>query len=210
MQEPPQKLLVVEAGGETNVADFVVRIDGTPPTLAEMRRLDPIEKQEQIETLNASPRRALGARSLGALRAGRRKGRVLLRHQACGVAHEMQARLRQAYEGASRFVRAEGEIDWRVYRAVLRARRLVTIKGAGKSFSGLYYVTRVRHIFTGDGSYTQHFEAYRNGVGLTGQEDFAAAALPIPIQPGATQSGRPFDTRARPAPQVGSTLPGGF
>ena len=55
--------------------------------------------------------------------------------------------LRQAHEDASRFVTADGEIDGQVYRAVLRARRLVTIKGIGETYSGLYYVGRVRHSF---------------------------------------------------------------
>ena len=81
----------------------------------------------------------------------------------------MRGGLRQAYEDASRFVTADGEIDGQVYRAVLRARRLVTIKGIGETYSGLYYVGRVRHSFAFDG-YTQQFQAYRNGLGLTGDE----------------------------------------
>jgi hypothetical protein len=112
----------------------------------------------------------------------------------------MRGRLRQAYEGAGRFVTAEGEIDGRVYRAVLRARRLVTIKGIGETYSGLYYVTRVRHSFTVDG-YTQQFEAYRNGLGLTGEERFAAAALPLALTPALAG--------ALPAQQTGPTGAGG-
>jgi phage protein D len=209
MQDPPQKLLAVEFGGETNVSDFLVRMDGTPGTLMEIRRIDPLEKLEETETLPASPRRSLGARSLADLRNGQPAGRVLVRNQPSTIAREMQTRLRQAYEGASGFVTVEGEIDSRVYRAVLRARRLVTIKGAGESYSGLYYVTRVRHTFTVDG-YTQRFTGYRNAIGLTGQESFAAATLPIAIQPGIAQSSRAAGNRVLPAQQAGSTLPGGF
>jgi phage protein D len=208
MQDPPQKLLAVEFGEETNVSDFLVRVDGTPATLMEIRRIDPLEKLEETESLPASPRRSLGARSLSALRTGQPSGRVLVRNQPSTIAREMQTRLRQAYERASGFVTVEGEIDSRAYRSVLRARRLVTIKGAGESFSGLYYVTRVRHTFTEDG-YTQYFAGYRNAIGLTGQESFAAATLPIPIQPGIAQSSRAAGDRVLPAQQVGSTLPGG-
>jgi phage protein D len=209
MQDPPQKLLAVEFGAETNVSSFLVRVDGTPATLMEIRRIDPLEKREETETLPASPRRSLGARSLADLRNGQPAGRVLVRNQPSTIAREMQTRLRQAYEGATGFVSAEGEIDSRAYRSVLRARRLVTIKGAGESFSGLYYVTRVRHMFSTEG-YTQHFAGYRNAIGLTGQESFAAAALAIPIEPGIAQSSRAAGNRVLPAQQVGSTLPGGF
>jgi phage protein D len=209
MQDPPQKLLAVEFGAETNVSDLLIRVDGTPATLMEIRRIDPLEKLEETETLPASPRRSLGARSLAALRNGQPAGRVLVRNQPSTIAREMQTRLRHAYERASTFVTAEGEIDSRVYRSVLRARRLVTIKGAGESFSGLYYVTRVRHTFTTDG-YTQHFSGYRNAMGLTGQESFAVGALPIPIEPGVAQSSRAAGNRVLPAQQAGSTLPGGF
>ena len=86
---------------------------------------------------------------------------------------------------------------------------LVTIKGAGESFSGLYYVTRVRHTFTTDG-YTQYFAGYRNAIGLTGQESFAAATLPIPIEPGIAQSSRAAGDRVLPAQQSASTIPGGL
>jgi phage protein D len=209
MQDPPQPLLAVEFGSETNVSDVIIRVDGTPATEAEIRRIDPLEKREERETLAESPRRSLGARPLAALRGGQPAGRVLVRNQPSAVAREMQTRLRQAYEGASGFVTVEGEVDSRVYRGVLRARRLVTVKGAGASFSGFYYVTRVRHVFTADG-YTQSFAAYRNAIGLTGQESFAAASLPIPIEPGLAQGSRAAGNRVLPAQQVGATVPGGF
>jgi phage protein D len=209
MQDPPQPVLAVEFGGETNVADLTVRVDGTPPTEAEIRRIDPLDKREEAETLTASPRRSLGGRPLTTLRRGQPPGRVLVRNQPSAVVREMQTRLRQAYEAASGFVTIEGELDSRVYRGVLRARRLVTVKGAGASFSGLYYVTRVRHSFSADG-YTQSFAAYRNAIGLTGQERFAAASLPIPIEPGLAQSSRATGNRVLPAQQAGATVPGGI
>jgi phage protein D len=183
LRVPPQKTLAIEFGGETNLAELRIRVDGTPSTVTEIRRVDPIAKREEREGLQASPRRTLGRRPLAGLRTGLPDGRQLLRRELAASPIEMRGRLRQAYEGASRFVTAEGEIDGRVYRAVLRARRLVTIKGVGETYSGLYYVTRVRHSFTTEG-YTQQFEAYRNGLGLTGEERFAAAALPLALTSG--------------------------
>ena len=41
MQEPPQKTLAIEFGRETNLAELRIRVDGTPATEAEIRRVDP-------------------------------------------------------------------------------------------------------------------------------------------------------------------------
>ncbi len=57
------------------------------------------------------------------------------------------------------------------YGKVLRAGRPVAIRGAGRQYSGNYYVTRVAHSLSTD-HYTQRFEAWRNAVGLTGAEQF--------------------------------------
>jgi phage protein D len=205
LQEPPQKTLAIEFGRETNLAEIRIRVDGTPATIAEIRRVDPVAKQVEREILHASPRRALGAQPLAELRRGLPDGQRLLRRELAASPAEMRGRLRQAYEGASRFVTAEGEIDGRVYRAVLRARRLVTIKGIGETYSGLYYVTRVRHSFTVEG-YAQQFEAYRNGLGLTGDERFAAAALPFAIAPVLAGASGPSGDRVLPARLAGPTV----
>jgi phage protein D len=171
LQDPPQKTVALGSGDDASLIGLTARVDGTPATAPEVRRVDPIEKQEEIKRLAETPRRRLGARTLAELRAGLPDGRVLLRRQAPASVTEMESRLRGAYEGATRFVVVEGEIDARAYRAVLRARGLVTVKGIGERYSGLYYVTRVRHAFTADG-YTQRFEAWRNGLGPTGDERF--------------------------------------
>jgi hypothetical protein len=128
---------------------------------------------------------------------------VLLRGQPSVDAVEMAGRLRQAYQPATEFVNAEGEIDSRLYRHVLRAKRLVTIKGLGRTFSGLYYVTRVRHSFTVDG-YTQRFEAYRNGLGLLGIETFEKAGLEEALLAGAGQAARAAGNRILPVLQTSS------
>ena len=176
LQDPPQRTLALSVGAEANLVDLRVRVDGTPATPLELRRVDPIEKRVDVKPLAETPRRRLGRQTLAELRRGLPDGRQLLRHQVAASPTEMEARLRGAYEPASRFATLEGEVDARAYRAVLRAGRLVTVKGAGERHSGLWYVSRVRHAFTVDG-YSQRFEAYRNGLGLTGEERFAAAAL---------------------------------
>ncbi|MDC4224036.1 MAG: contractile injection system protein, VgrG/Pvc8 family [Candidatus Manganitrophus sp.] len=208
LELPPQKILAIQFGEETNLVNLHFRVDGTAPSHLEIRRIDPFEKEEVTEERSASPRRKLGETGLADLQSGARDGRLLLKNQIAASSQEMQGRLREGYRGGDRFVHVEGEIDARVYGAVLRSKRLVTIKGAGEQFSGLYYVTRVRHHFDLDG-YTQRFEGARNGVGLTGDERFAAAALPIAIAvPGLGGASVESGNRVLPAQQEGSTIPG--
>jgi hypothetical protein len=204
MRQLPQPPLAVEFGGETNVSEIRISVDGTPATAPEIRRIDPLAKRVEIRRLTASPRRPLGSRSLAALRSTFPEGRVFLRGQSSADAVEMTGRLRQAYQPATEFVSAEGEIDSRLYRHVLRAKRLVTIKGLGRTFSGLYYVTRVRHSFTVDG-YTQRFEAYRNGLGLLGIENFEKAGLEEALLAGAGHAARGAGNRILPVLQTSST-----
>lgn len=207
LERPPQKLLAIQFGEETNLVNLRFRADGTAPTHLEIRRIDPFEKEEAREEMTESPRRKLGETGLADLQSRARDGRLLLKNQIAASSQEMRGRLREGYRGGDRFVHVEGEIDARIYGAVLRSKRLVTIKGAGEQFSGLYYVTRVRHAFTLDG-YTQSFEGGRNGAGLTGDEVFAAAALPIAIAlPGLGGASVESGNRVLPAQQEGSTIP---
>jgi phage protein D len=47
---------------------------------------------------------------------------------------------------------------------VLRARRLVGVRGAGTSYDGFYWVKRVTHTIR-SGNYTQQFNVSREGTG---------------------------------------------
>jgi phage protein D len=64
---------------------------------------------------------------------------------------------------------------------VLRPHRLVLIKGAGKTYSGKYYVTKVVHEMKGDGTYRQTFEARRNARDVDGSEQFNGGSLGLPV-----------------------------
>lgn len=63
-------------------------------------------------------------------------------------------------------VTASGEVDSLRYGGVLRPRRLVGVRGVGRSFDGLYWVTRVNHVIERD-KYTQSFSLAREGTGST-------------------------------------------
>jgi hypothetical protein len=61
-------------------------------------------------------------------------------------------------------ISGHGEIDSIRYGNVLRARKLVGIGGAGASYDGNYYVSRVTHTIT-IGDYKQSFQISREGTG---------------------------------------------
>lgn len=55
----------------------------------------------------------------------------------------------------------EGELDTVAYGGVLRAKHPVEVMGAGRHFSGMYYVDEVTHCFEAQ-DYRQHFVLKRN------------------------------------------------
>jgi hypothetical protein len=60
-------------------------------------------------------------------------------------------------------VTGEGSLNVTRYGRVLKARRLVGVRGAGDAFDGLYYVKSVRHNIA-RGEYKQSFSLARNGL----------------------------------------------
>jgi phage protein D len=204
-----QKLLAMGYGPEANLASLTVRVDGTPGTEPQIRRIDPFGKREDVKALRDLPEHRLGKDTLHELREGLPDGDFLLSRRAPSSPAEMEAWLHAAHRSAGRFVVARGEIDSRAYQAILRPGRPVTVKAAGERYSGVYYVNRVGHSFTVDG-YTQMFEAYRNALGVTGAEDFDPPPALEPITPGADAgANRPDGDRVLPGRQVDTVLPRG-
>jgi hypothetical protein len=60
-------------------------------------------------------------------------------------------------------VTGRGELDVLRYGAILKARQLVGVRGAGYAYDGLYYVKSVTHKIKA-GEYRQSFELVRNGL----------------------------------------------
>ena len=96
-------------------------------------------------------------------------------------ATELRTIAQAVRDEAAWFITAEGEINSDAYQTVLRPHRLVLVKGAGKPFSGKYYVTRVVHQLMGDGTYAQRFEARRNARDVDESEQFGGGGLGRPI-----------------------------
>jgi hypothetical protein len=60
-------------------------------------------------------------------------------------------------------VTATGSLDVLRYGQILKARRLVGVRGSGPAFEGLYYVKQVTHKIK-RGEFTQDFVLTRNGL----------------------------------------------
>jgi phage protein D len=171
----PQPVLAAHFGDETTVTAFAVRLDARTPTDVGMFQLDRTEKTVLTTTVTDTPHRALGATRAADLRpAGLAASRAYVAMSASTGAAEMAPLCQGLYDRNDFFVTGEGVVDGARYGTVLRPRRPVTIKGVGERHSGLYLVTHVTHTLDA-GGYVQRFRVKRNGVGLTGAEDFGAA-----------------------------------
>jgi len=84
---------------------------------------------------------------------------------------ELQAYTQALVDQSALAITAQGELNTVAYGAILRAKRPVSVRGAGQQFSGTYYVESVNHILTAD-SYKQNFTLRRNALGLSGKESF--------------------------------------
>jgi hypothetical protein len=62
-------------------------------------------------------------------------------------------------------VTATGELDTARYGNILRARRLVGVRGVGRTYDGFFKVRSVKHVIEPGTSYKQHFELTREGTG---------------------------------------------
>lgn len=171
----PQKLIAVNFGAQTNCTRFSVEADGTAPTEAEIAFVDPMsgETPEPV-VITDSGLPALGSRALSEMRgaASLPQARLVPRRLGCMT----QAQAEEYATGVLRrnawWVIATGHLDGLRYGRVLRSRKLVTVKGVGPSYNGMYYVRKVRHQLTAR-TYDMDFELARNALGALGSEDFA-------------------------------------
>ena len=175
-RESPPRLPAVYYGGDgkhpPGLGRFEAECDAlrfAPVVLTQLDRLD------RTKILKSRPfksgARLLGKKSAAKSQRGAGKSPLLMPagNPTTGLA-EMNT-LVDATAGRSEwFVQAEGEIISRVYKSALLPRRIITVAGVGKDFSGEYYLTRVTHKLKRGGPYTQIFRAERNAIGVSGLE----------------------------------------
>ena len=175
LELPPQGVLSVNMRDATNVNSFNARFDMLRPSTAQAANLDVETREAQQAQVNSSRLEALGRET--AL-AAQRPRRVLLAQTGLVRTGEQQTYAQAVADQSALSITAEGELNTVAYGGLLRAKRPVLVRGAGRQFSGTYYVERVSHVLTPD-SYRQSFSLRRNAVGLSGTESFVASdALP--------------------------------
>lgn len=155
----PQSALTVDMGVHTNVRSLSFSNDALAPVAAEGTFTETITGMNipipALPSLRVPPLAASAgaARRTVRMRDTARQGPV----QAALSALARASNAPQPVEGT-------GQLDSVRYGHVLRARRLVGVRGAGLSYDGFYYVRRVTHNFTRE-DYTQSFTISREGTG---------------------------------------------
>ena len=168
LDESTQGVLSVNMRDATNVNSFNARYDMLKPTTAQATNLDVQDQSDQQAQITGSKLSALGKNS--ALESQRQR-RVLPSRTGLARTGELQAYTQALVDQSALAITAEGELNTVAYGGVLRAKRPISVRGAGQQFSGTYYVERVHHVLAAD-SYKQSFTLRRNALGLSGKESF--------------------------------------
>lgn len=166
---PPQGVLSVDFGAATTLLDFEVGYDTLQPTAAISAEADPrtgvpvpapaLAPLAPPEGLEPALMRVIPPRvSRPTARDAANPAELFRQNQAI-------------VDRSSRALAATGTVDSISYGRVLRPGLPVLVRGAGRAYSGVWYVTRVSHSIS-TGAWTQRFTATRNALGLTGAELF--------------------------------------
>ena len=186
----PQPDLAIQFGDQSNLKRFNAHMTGQRPLNVKAAQIDVSADSANLATVSDTQLTKLGASDATALIGGRlgslvvpaeAQAQMLVLGPPTSDAGEMQTFVQAVRDEAGWFISGSGEINSDAYQSVLRPRRLVLIKGAGTTFSGKYYVTRVVHEMNHEGDYIQRFEARRNARDLDGSEQFGGSVSGLPI-----------------------------
>lgn len=157
----PQPALTRDMGAATNLRSLDFSHDALVPTAPSGVIVEPFLKL----SIPIPPLPSLKIPPLAAAPAPAMKRRIV-RDVANQNPLQAATTLVAATTNQGNAVTGDGEVDTVKYGHVLRARRLVGVRGAGLSYDGLYTVESVTHKLT-RGDYTQSFKIAREGTGTT-------------------------------------------
>jgi hypothetical protein len=160
----PQKALSVNMGSFTNVNSIDFQNNALQQTTVTGSVQDPLTGTKFDIPALPSLRPSLASQSASALNQGNVRTRQL-RDSGLSIIQTL-IKAQSGSDSSGDAVQVTGELDSMRYGDVLRARRLVGLRGVGKTFDGLYYVKKVVHKIS-HGSYTQNFTITREGLGAT-------------------------------------------
>jgi len=171
----PMPVLAAFFGKQTSLTSFDARLNAMRPTAVEMHQIDTIRKEIMDAVVESGKQRKLGRDDVLSVKAPNNiTSRFHVKHAVATGQEEMENLCRAVYDEAEWFIEASGEIDTKVYGSVLEVRKLVPVKGVGEIFSGIYYVTKVKHVLKMN-QYIQHFVARRNAMAPSGPADFGGS-----------------------------------
>jgi hypothetical protein len=155
----PQSALTLGSGPSANLKSLSFSQDALAPVSTSGTFVEPITKTAipipQLPSLRIPP---LALSPTQAMR------KTLMRDTSNQNAGQAATSVLAAATNSPDSVKGDGEIDSVRYGKVLRARKLVGVRGAGLSYDGNYYVERVTHTIT-LGDYKQRFTVTREGTG---------------------------------------------
>jgi len=155
----PQPALSINMGPSSNVNSLSFSQDNLAPVATEGSFVEPFLKTSipipQLPSLRIPPLALMPVQA---------KRTVLMRDTANQNPAQAAVNTLAAASRVPDAVTGQGELDFLRYGRVLRARKLVGVRGVGFSYDGIYYVHRVTHNIT-PGSYKQRFTLSREGTG---------------------------------------------
>ena len=155
----PQCALTLNMGHHTNVKTLNFSNDALAPTATEGTFVEPITKT----ALPIPPLPSLKIPPLSVTPSAPRRITLTRRTANQNPASAAVTAVAAATNSPDP-VRGAGELDAVKYGKVLRARKLVGVRGAGFNYNGLYFVRSVTHHIR-RGTYTQRFTLSREGTG---------------------------------------------
>jgi phage protein D len=171
----PQADLIIQLGDQSNLKSFSAHLSGQRPLNVKTQQMDIKSNSPNTAQVSDTALTTLGKKDASALIGDaidalvtpkEAPAQMLVLGTPTSDATELTTIAQAVRDEAGWLITATGEVNSDAYQAVLRPRRLVLVKGAGNSFNGKYYVTKVVHEITVDGNYTQKFEARRNARDL--------------------------------------------
>jgi hypothetical protein len=161
----PQKALTLNMGSFTNVTSINFQYNSLDSTIVQGKVQDPLLNREiPVVTVGSlRPPLALFPDLLKNIDNAKKK-----KYRAKGGVNAIQAygEAQARTDSSTDAVTATGELDGLSYGDVLRARKLVGLRGVGFLHDGFYYVKNVTHKIS-KGEYKQSFTISREGLGST-------------------------------------------
>ena len=179
LESTPQKTISVFFEEKSDITSLDVFVDSLRPLTVQSQQINVSENSSNEVSVDSSSLPKLGQKTLSDLIRSKIEriskprsapSRSLMSTIALDP-RELQNLCKSLYDEASWFVNIRAEVNSIAYESVLKAKGLVSIRGAGELYSGTCYISKVTHIITNE-TYLQKVEAKRNAVGLTGNERF--------------------------------------